>query len=330
MKRPDWAEIAIKAEGKPELQLEGKTPVTFETEEPDWTEGVVTNDTQRNFERWKRERWRSTAAEEKTRQRNAFPVALLSNSIRSIGATDRSKENEARFLPEVELASASANAMKVALLAVFWIRAFGKGDKSFRTVVLTVPQLLAGIGLGYRLTSAQVKRLLVKAISTAFIIKSASRFMVLGVLSICELDSATGLVRLRLNADLEPFLLRLENKFFRISPRIMKLRSARAINLYLLLRRWAWMKRCRTSLKELRSVLHLPKAMPWWIFQRDILEPSLREINSVTDIRAVHKPEREGERGKVQAVHFQIGKRLLLKPKCKKKVPLLENPDRTW
>jgi Initiator Replication protein len=273
-----------------------------------------------SFEEWKREHWRSTAAEEKTRQRAPFPVAMLSNSIRSVGRTN--EEVKPRFFKsEVSLSLCSANAMKVALLLPFHIRAFGdKADKRFRTITLSVPQLSAALGLNYRLTKARVEKLLEEVVCSAFSIRTEGTYVVMPVVSLAELDFETGLVRLKLNPELEPYLLELEGEFFKISPRIMGLRLPRAINLYLMLKRWSWTKSCRASIKELRDTLHVSKGMPWWIFQRDVLEPSLKEIGKTTDIRVLdYKPERKGhtdrERGGVDAVSFKIGRRLILKRK---------------
>ncbi len=112
----------------------------------------------------------------------------------------------------------------------------------------------------------------------------------------------------QLNDCLKPYLLGLKKNFTQIPlQHILPIKSGYAIRIYQML--LSELKQNRNEVEMellyLQDVLCVPKSMYAWIdFKRNVLEPSLKEINATTDIVADYRPLKE--RQKIVKLAFEI------------------------
>ncbi|WP_208387814.1 replication initiation protein [Helicobacter pylori] len=116
------------------------------------------------------------------------------------------------------------------------------------------------------------------------------------------------IIKYQLNESLKPYLLGLKKNFTQIPlQRILPINSGYAIRIYQML--LSELKQNRNevemNLLYLQDVLCVPKSMyKWDNFKRNVLEPSLKEINATTDIVADYRPLKE--RQKIVKLEFQL------------------------
>ncbi len=112
----------------------------------------------------------------------------------------------------------------------------------------------------------------------------------------------------QLNDCLKPYLLGLRKNFTQIPlQHILPINSGYAIRIYQML--LSELKQNRNevemNLLYLQDVLCVPKSLYVWIdFKRNVLEPSLKEINATTDIIADYRPLKE--RQKIVKIEFEL------------------------
>ncbi|OPG23786.1 replication initiation protein [Helicobacter pylori] len=112
----------------------------------------------------------------------------------------------------------------------------------------------------------------------------------------------------QLNDCLKPYLLGLKKNFTQIPlQHILPIKSGYAIRIYQML--LSELKQNRNEIEMnllyLQDVLCVPKSLYAWIdFKRNVLEPSLKEINATTDIIADYRPLKE--RQKIVKLEFQL------------------------
>ncbi|WP_208397818.1 replication initiation protein [Helicobacter pylori] len=116
------------------------------------------------------------------------------------------------------------------------------------------------------------------------------------------------IIKYQLNESLRPYLLGLKKNFTQIPfQHILPIKSGYAIRIYQML--LSELKQNRNEVEMellyLQDVLCVPKSMYAWIdFKRNVLEPSLKEINATTDIVADYRPLKE--RQKIVKLEFQL------------------------
>ncbi|WP_154421934.1 replication initiation protein [Helicobacter pylori] len=112
----------------------------------------------------------------------------------------------------------------------------------------------------------------------------------------------------QLNDCLKPYLLGLRKNFTQIPlQHILPIKSGYAIRIYQILLSELKQNKNETTryLIELQDILCVPKSMYAWIdFKRNVLEPSLKEINATTDIVASYRTKKE--RQKITQIVFEI------------------------
>ena len=133
-----------------------------------------------------------------------------------------------------------------------------------------------------------------------------------------EFDASTRRFRLRLSADLRPFLFGLHGDFSRAhTASVFKLRTPYAILFYLHLRRYVGYTKKRehtVTVQDLLTALQVPSkseyTRDWWRFESDILRPALREVQEKTELRATYTVERSGRtdrtHGPVTGIVFRV------------------------
>jgi Initiator Replication protein len=237
--------------------------------------------------------------------------AVMANSVHSI--QHRKTSLIRRPATDVVPAICSLNAMRVLMHMLFHINAVR--DIGFAELTSTVPALGRALGLRYPMGRRQAEDLLKEVASAILIVRKESTFAAIPVTALAHLDHETGITRLKLNTELEPYLLDLKNRFRKLHPAVLDLQSVRAVLLYIFLRRFIGLlkRRHRVPLGDLLGAMQVRVDIPWAEFRKGHLQPSINEINGKTEINVTCAPERGGrtdrKRGEVEAVIFEVAER---------------------
>nr|WP_172694454.1 replication initiation protein [Helicobacter pylori]QGM49688.1 putative RepB OFR [Helicobacter pylori] len=138
--------------------------------------------------------------------------------------------------------------------------------------------------------------------------KEVDNFTIMSLFKFLQYTKGQATIKYQLNDCLKPYLLGLRKNFTQIPlQNILPIRSGYAIRIYQMLLSELKQNRNETTryLIELQDTLCVPKSMYAWIdFKRNVLEPSLKEINATTDIVADYRPLKE--RQKIVKLEFEI------------------------
>lgn len=138
--------------------------------------------------------------------------------------------------------------------------------------------------------------------------KEEEMFEVMAIFKRIQYLKRKAVICYQLNDCLKPYLLGIRKNFTQIPlQHILPIRSGYAIRIYQIL--LSDLKQNKNevtrTLIELQDVLCVPKSMYAWIdFKRNVLEPSLKEINATTDIIASYSTKKE--RQKITQIVFEI------------------------
>jgi hypothetical protein len=238
----------------------------------------------------------------------------MSNAVHSIGHRQEKKSLIRRPEPEYRFTAPSLNALRLLFVLLFRVRA--KSDHEFEEVTLAVSELGRSIGLAYRMSREQAEMLLHELSSVVLTYRDEGRYVAAPFMAISALDHEAGVARLQLNSKLKPFFLGLRS-FRRLHRSLLGLQSARAMLLYVYLRRFVGLKfqpRHRVALTDLFSTMHINRSETTWAtFHKVYLQPAIEEITDKTETSVKYLPERCGrtdrKRGEVQAVIFEVAER---------------------
>lgn len=138
--------------------------------------------------------------------------------------------------------------------------------------------------------------------------KEIERFISMPLFRFLEYTKGQATIKYQLNDCLKPYLLGLKKNFTQIPlQHILPINSGYAIRIYQMLLSELKQNRNETTryLIELQDILCVPKSMyKWDNFKRNVLEPSLKEINATTDIVADYRPLKEHQ--KIVKLAFEI------------------------
>ncbi|MGN8422109.1 replication initiation protein [Helicobacter pylori] len=138
--------------------------------------------------------------------------------------------------------------------------------------------------------------------------KEVDNFTIMSLFKFLQYTKGQATIKYQLNDCLKPYLLGLRKNFTQIPlQHILPIRSGYAIRIYQILLSELKQNRNETtmSLIQLQDVLCVPKSFYAWIdFKRNVLEPSIKEINATTDIVASYRPLKE--RQKIVKLEFEI------------------------
>ncbi|GAA9155644.1 hypothetical protein HpHA181_15230 [Helicobacter pylori] len=138
--------------------------------------------------------------------------------------------------------------------------------------------------------------------------KEEEMFEVMAIFKRIQYLKRKAVICYQLNDCLKPYLLGLSKNFTQIPlQHILPIRSGYAIRIYQIL--LSELKQNRNELTrpltQLQDILCVPKSFYAWIdFKRNVLEPSLKEINATTDIVASYRTKKE--RQKITQIVFEI------------------------
>ncbi len=138
--------------------------------------------------------------------------------------------------------------------------------------------------------------------------KEVDNFTIMSLFKFLQYTKGQATIKYQLNDCLKPYLLGLRKNFTQIPlQRILPIRRGYAIRIYQML--LSELKQNRNEIEMnllyLQDVLCVPKSMYAWIdFKRNVLEPSLKEINATTDIVASYSTKKQ--RQKITEIVFEI------------------------
>ena len=119
------------------------------------------------------------------------------------------------------------------------------------------------------------------------------------------IEPGEGIIQVRLDDDLQPYLLGLKKEFTKYALyNILAMNSAHSIRLYEILKSFENMGYYRVRLDELRAALNIEGYKDFRDFRRDVLEKALKEINETSDIKVQYEKLRKGR--KIDGLLFKI------------------------
>ncbi|GAA7883509.1 hypothetical protein HpMS197_14470 [Helicobacter pylori] len=138
--------------------------------------------------------------------------------------------------------------------------------------------------------------------------KKEEMFEVMAIFKRIQYLKRKAVICYQLNDCLKPYLLGLRKNFTQIPlQHILPIRSGYAIRIYQILLSELKQNKNETTryLIELQDILCVPKSYyKWKDFKNNVLEPSLKEINAITDIVASYRTKKQ--RQKITEIVFEI------------------------
>nr|WP_172694355.1 replication initiation protein [Helicobacter pylori]QGA67363.1 RepB [Cloning vector pSv42]QGM49675.1 RepB [Helicobacter pylori] len=138
--------------------------------------------------------------------------------------------------------------------------------------------------------------------------KEVDNFTIISLFKFLQYTKGQATIKYQLNDCLKPYLLGLRKNFTQIPlQNILPIRSGYAIRIYQILLSELNQNRNEVTkgLLYLQDILCVPKSFYAWIdFKRNVLEPSIKEINATTDIVASYRTKKQ--RQKITEIVFEI------------------------
>lgn len=109
-------------------------------------------------------------------------------------------------------------------------------------------------------------------------------------------EDSNCIINIKLSSSLKPFLLELTKNFTQYELiNILALRGKYTIRMYEILKSYMFHGIWRVRIDELREIIECNKYKQFKEFNRNILKPSIKEINEYTDIEVSYKMIKEGK-----------------------------------
>lgn len=135
-----------------------------------------------------------------------------------------------------------------------------------------------------------------------------------------KINKRSGIVRIRLDDDLIPYLFNLKKRFTKYQLyNILAMKSAFSVRMYELMKSYCNLKTITFDLDELKRLLMVENVKSYERFpdfRRKVLEKAISEINELTDIRVRYEPITRGR--KVIKLKFNISELKEYNPKITK------------
>lgn len=124
-----------------------------------------------------------------------------------------------------------------------------------------------------------------------------------------KFEPGTGMVKLKLDDDLKPFLLRASGTISAKLKYYFEMDSKYSMRLYELLKSWDGFQKKKFEVEDLKaSIDALKKSYAnFAMFKRSVLDPAVEEINNITDLKVSYSTEAKGR--KVTHIEFKIQKK---------------------
>lgn len=181
-------------------------------------------------------------------------------------------------------------------------------DEDFKPYVMSVREFaeLTGVeSAGNKYT--RLRKLTKELMTKVFEIETDKEYIQVAWLSSCRYIKDSGMIELKFSDELKPYMLQLKNKFtsYYLS-NVLQMKSKYSIRLYEILKSEQYKSRTALTLDELRFILKCENYAKWQNMKQRVIEPSIIEINKLTDILIDYTPIKKGR--SIIALEFTIEK----------------------
>jgi plasmid replication initiation protein len=184
-----------------------------------------------------------------------------------------------------------------------------KEDKEFHTYDFSVQEICTFLHLNNKNIYKEIDNVVSKLFNRMLVIKNSIENSTTKIswLTYAKYWHGQGLIQLKFNEDLKPYMLQIKDRFTKVSlGDVLGLKSVHAIRIYELLKQYESTGRRELSLTDLREYCGIGKDKyeRFNDFKRKVLEAAKREINNKTDLLIDYeeiKPSR-----KITSINFKI------------------------
>ena len=180
-------------------------------------------------------------------------------------------------------------------------------DKDFKSYKYKVKDFIKWVGIQGKDYYRELRKITAKLLTRIITIKENDKLIQTSWLSSATYDYNKGTIELCFDPHLKPYLLQLKNCFTQYALKnVLELKSKYAFRIYELCKQYQSIGKRKFHIEELRNILMIEKGelRQWNDFKRYVIEISLREINSKTDIKVSYKVEKIAR--KVEYIIFTI------------------------
>jgi len=111
------------------------------------------------------------------------------------------------------------------------------------------------------------------------------------------IDENSGMIEIKLDKDMKPYLLKLKEKFTKYSLYFtLAMKSRYSIRLYELLKSYQYKNECEFEIEQLKKMLFAETYNSFKDFRVKVLDIAMREINDYGDISVTYELERQGRK----------------------------------
>src|SRR5699024_1960864 len=181
-------------------------------------------------------------------------------------------------------------------------------DDDFITYDISVADFHQMLGLRGREKYGEMKIIIENLMSKVIEIpKQEGGWLLTHWVSVAEYIGGKGVIRLRFVPELKPYLLQLKKAFtsYRLN-NILSLKSAYAIRLYELMKKWQQIGSWKVTVEELKPMLGIQRNSykQYGHLKQRVLTPSIKELNDHTDIKVQFQEQKTGR--KITDILFNI------------------------
>lgn len=179
-------------------------------------------------------------------------------------------------------------------------------DKEFKTVIFSIRDFCNIVGISYNGRSVNdIKRTVKNLSDKSFWLQDGQDYKLCRWVQKAIIKSGTEEIHIQLDDDLVPYLLEVKKNFTRYCyDNILPMKSKYSPRLYELLKSHEYQKELTCSVDELKDMVHANIYSQFKDVKRRVIDTSIAEINSVTDIFVKYDMLKRGR--KVEGLHFLV------------------------
>lgn len=196
-------------------------------------------------------------------------------------------------------------------LVLHLIQLIEPDDEEFKKYIFSIQEYcdVCGIDRTSGGNYQKIKKSLKTLSDKSFWLETDEKEILMRWIDKVEIYKRTGVIEIKLDKDLTPYLLQLKSFFTKYNYLyVMTMKSQYSIRLYELLKSYENFRGegLVFKLEELRKILDLPedKLIRWVDFKRFVIEQAIKEINDLTDITVRYTPHKKGR--SVREIQFNI------------------------
>jgi Protein involved in initiation of plasmid replication len=180
-------------------------------------------------------------------------------------------------------------------------------DKEFQTYEFSIKNFCEICGIDSRNGKSYIncKNAIKSLHDKSFWIKKDKKEYLCSWVSKAIIEKDSGVIEIRLDEDLRPYLLELKRNFTSYSLfYILGMKSKYSIRLYEILKSYEYKNRARFDIDELKHMLCATNYTKWSDFKRYVIDSAIKEINNYTDVSVEYSVTKNGK--KIQTLNFFI------------------------